>query len=226
MIEKIEDSLNGGYGGLYGEVVTEDCYRLRGLKFIPDIIFDFGANVGCFTRFARELFPDAKIIAVEPDPDNFKNLVRFTPTDNVFFVNKAIGTGMIWKCEQDINGAHESYLSSGLGYPFKEGEPIPKINETETKSIMPDEVINTYLSGNLKSVCKIDIEGNENIIFTHEPSMIALRKMDYVTMEIHWGALSGDLRDEVCQKTFEALASFIPTHNCILINTMFYAIKR
>lgn len=223
---KLEQTLNGGYAGLYGEVVTEDCYGLRKLNFSPDVIIDMGANVGVFSRFARELFPESKIISIEPDADNFSNLIKFTSQDNAIFINKAIGVGKIWRCLQDINGAHESYLSSGLGLPLVVGQLIPKIVETEIQTIMPDELISEYIKDGMKSIAKVDVEGGENAIFTHSPSMEALKKIDYIAMEIHWTALSGAQIEEVQQKTFESLASFIPTHNCRLINTMFYATKK
>lgn len=223
---KLEDTLNGGFSGLYGEVVSEDTYRLKKLKFIPDLIIDLGGNVGIFARYARELFPETKIVSIEPDKNNCSVFRQFTKMDNVYLIEAAIGIGKIWRCEGALNGAHESYLSSGLGYPFVVGKSIPRINETDKEALMPDKIINDLVKEGMKTVVKIDIEGNENIIFTHEPSMEALRRMDYVTMEVHWQALSGDLRDEVCQKTFEACASFIPTHNCQLINTMFYATKK
>ena len=75
---ELENTLNGGYNGLYGEVVTEDCYRLKTLGFVPDVIFDLGANIGVFTRYARDMFNNAKIISVEPNLDNFENLKTFS----------------------------------------------------------------------------------------------------------------------------------------------------
>lgn len=223
---KLEDSLNGGFGGLLGEVVAADCYKLRELKFIPSLVIDLGSNVGIFSRYARELFPESKIISVEPDKDNCQIFREYTNDENIILFEKAIGIGKIWKCHQEINGAHESYLSSGLGLPFVVGEPMEKIKETDIEAIMPDEIINNYVKDGMKTVVKIDVEGAENAIFMHQPSMEALMRMDYVTMEIHWTALSGNLLEEVQQKTFESLASFIPTHNCRLINTMFYATKK
>lgn len=223
---RLEESLNGGFGGLFGEVVSEDTYKLKQLKFVPDVVVDMGCNIGIFSRYARELFPSAKIISIEPDKNNCEVFREFTKDENTTLIEKAIGVGKIWRCEQDINGAHESYLSSGLGLPLVVGEPIPKIVETDIQCIMPDEIINEYIKEEMKTVVKIDIEGGENSIFMHDPSMQALRRMDYVTFEIHWTALSGDRLEEVHQKTFESLASFIPTHNCRLINTMFYATKK
>src|SRR5271154_1216058 len=93
IVERIEDTLNGGYGGLYGEVVTHDCYRLKKLPFIPEIIYDMGSNVGCFSLFAKSLFPNAKIIAVEPDDENYSHYLRFVATKykDVLIIHRAIG---------------------------------------------------------------------------------------------------------------------------------------
>lgn len=42
----------------------------------PKVIVDVGANVGAFTRWARARFPQALIIALEPNPDTFQILAR------------------------------------------------------------------------------------------------------------------------------------------------------
>jgi FkbM family methyltransferase len=225
MIETLEQSLNGGYGGLFGEVVTNDIYELKKLQFTPDVIIDLGSNIGVFTRYVRELFPNAQIISVEPDGMNREVFEKFTKDDNNVLIPKAIGNGKIWKVLNAPNGAHESYLCEGFGFPIK-GDELNIKEITSIETIMLSSVIKEYVKDGMKSVVKIDVEGAENLIFTDDESMELLHTIDYVAMEIHWYALTGNLIDAVCQKTFEALASFIPTHNCRLINTMFYATKR
>src|ERR1044072_3477914 len=118
IVDRLEDTLNGGYKGLYGEVVEADCYRLRQLKFIPDIIFDVGANIGVFARFARELFPGALIVSVEPNFENRVHYTKFTkPHSRTVILNKALGMGPIYHGLTARNGSGETYLSAGLGYP-------------------------------------------------------------------------------------------------------------
>lgn len=223
---ELKDTLNGGYGGLFGEVVTEDTYRIKELKFIPEIVVDLGANIGVFSRFARELFPLAKIISVEPDSMNREVFSEHTNDDNLILIPKAIGIGTIWKYTNVENGAHESYFSSNESFPLNAGEIYPGVTQIDWPTIMPDEIIREYVRPNMKSVFKIDIEGAEDTIFMHEPSMAALRGIDYICMEIHQSALTAPYLPAVRQRAFEALASFIPTHNCQWINTMFYATKR
>jgi FkbM family methyltransferase len=219
------ETLNGNYPSLYGEVVTCDIYRLRTLDFVPDVVIDLGANVGAFTRFARELFPNALIVAVEPDKENFTHLLKFTPPSNIIFMNNAIGRGKVWRGLTAANGSGATYLSSGLGYPETEmGGETMELSKVST--IMPNEILSEFASAGQKVLVKIDIEGNEHTIFTHELSMLALRKVDYLCMEVHFYALNGGLTEQVNEETMKALKSFEATHHIELDNVNFYARKK
>lgn len=227
---KLEETLNGGYNGLYGEVVTQDCYRLKQLKFIPDIIFDFGANVGIFSRFARELFPEALIISVEPHKENFEILERFTDKidGKTVLLNKAIGKGDMWRATTASNGAGEAYLSEGLGYLKDE---LVKTNgvsveRTNIESAMPSDLIAEYLRNGMKSVLKLDIEGGENVIWGDKASMDAIKSIDYIAGEIHFYSLTAEGLSEVRKKTEQALNSFKKTHTVEIDNVNFWATNK
>ena len=209
---ELENSLNGGYKGLYGEVVTEDCYRLKQLDFVPDIIFDLGSNIGVFTRYAKDLFPSAHIISVEPHIDNFLSLKKFTESSNIDFINKAIGVGTIYRVPNDINGAHESYINDS------------RFNATECDCVMPNELIATYLKDGKKSFLKLDIEGNENVIWKHSLSMRALKQIDFIAMELHFLATNWTEEDKA--NTYNVMQSFKDTHECEYLPPMFYAKKK
>lgn len=53
----------------FREVILSDCYELSRLPE-PDVIIDGGANVGFMTLLAGARWPRARIVAVEPLPDN------------------------------------------------------------------------------------------------------------------------------------------------------------
>ena len=126
-----------------------------------------------------------------------------------------------------MNGSGEVYLSSGLGYPEGEMDKCPgKLDRYKIETVMPSELLKKYVKDGQKVLVKIDIEGNEHTIFTHEPSMKALRECDYVCMEVHWYALHGGLVSEVREKTQAALDSFKATHDCELDNVHFWARKK
>lgn len=227
IVKKLEQTLKGGFNGLYAEVVTEDVYRLRTIDFTPDIIFDLGANVGVFTRYARTLFPDAIIISVEPNEENFAHLKKFTSDNNTIFINKAIGRGNIHHATTAANGSGECYFSEGLGYYPDQIMGAGNLEKSFVQSIMPDELINIYLKPGMKSLLKLDIEGAENIIWQDTSSMKALMQMDYICAELHFYAhIGGATHDEVLKVTHHALKSFESTHDCILEHIHFYATKK
>jgi FkbM family methyltransferase len=217
IVEKLEDTLNGGYAGLLGEVVEYDIYRLKKLNFTPSVIIDAGANIGIFTRYAKSLFPDATIISIEPDPENFAHLKKFTTGSNIELINAAIGIGDIYKRSWAENGAHEVYLSY-----VREGVT----QRVMVKTIMPDQLIFDYVRPGTKSVFKLDIEGNENIIWEHESSMNALRQIDYITGEAHWTMLKGNDAYESNKNTIAALRSFENTHYVEIDGVNFWLTKK
>lgn len=226
IVDNLIDTLNGGFQGLFGEVVTEDCYKVKSLNFIPDIIFDLGSNVGVFARYARSLFPNALIICVEPNEENFIHLKKFTIDDNIIFINKAIGRGNLHHATTAANGSGECYLSEGLGYYPDIIKNANNLEESSIETIMPDELISTYLKPGMKSLLKLDIEGAENCIWQHEESMKALKKIDFITAELHFYAhIGGIVHDEVLNVTHAALKSFEETHQCTLDHIYFFASK-
>lgn len=217
-----------GYGGLYGEVATFDCYRLRSITWQPDVILDLGANIGVFARHARTLFPKALIVSVEPNPENIIHFKKFTNDSNTILIEKAIGIGDMWHCKGAINGAHECYLSAGLGYVKEqmiEQEGV-SLDKSTVEMIMPDEIIRKYVKPGQRAIIKIDIEGGENAIFIHEASMKAIQKIDYIAMEIHFYALTGVLMPEVRDKTMDFIGRLSKTHITELDNVAFWAIKK
>lgn len=223
IVDRLEDTLNGGYGGLYGEVVTEDTYGLRKITEDVRLIIDLGANVGTFTRFARELFPLAFIVAIEPDEENYTHLKKFTPAnDRTLFMNRALGHGTIWKHKEASNGAHESYLPVGMGYKDSEYET------TSVKGIMIDEIVDIFPPIRDKSLIKIDVEGAENCIWDHKPSMLALARFDYIMLELHYCTKLCDHAaiKEMAESTVKGIMELTKTHHCHYEHIYFYATKK
>lgn len=216
---------DNAYRGLWGEVVEGDIYKIRQLKFVPDVIFDLGANVGTFSKFARELFPDAFIVAVEPDKQNIEHFYQFNNIDNCILLNSAIGVGYVYRDTKSRNGSHECYLSQTLGYEaIAENEILKK---TDVNSMLLDEIVDgCTLKEGQKYILKIDIEGSETTIFEHKPSMEILRKADYIAMELHYFAMTPNGVLEVKDMTDKALESLKETHDTIYEHPMFYATKK
>ena len=57
------------------EIFFEDIYQINKLKIVKNAtVIDIGANIGYFSLCLKELYPDLKILAFEPEEENFKNL--------------------------------------------------------------------------------------------------------------------------------------------------------
>jgi FkbM family methyltransferase len=225
---QLETSLNGGYAGLHGEIVEYDCFRMRDVEdvvsindptfihkaghrrafnFTPKVIYDIGANVGIFSRYAISLFPDAKVISVEPDDKNFKYL-----SDLPYPIKKAIGRSKVYRVRGALNGAHECYMS--------EGEYLHVIDiadPSQVETVMLDELDFGYEN----SIMKIDIEGNEVEIFQHEPSIEVLKKIDYFIIELHFYSTGGDVH-----ALFDSFREKMTTHNLEFTNNFLYGLKK
>ena len=90
---QIPDSLSFYYS--YREIFVDQLYQFRANCPKP-LIVDGGANCGLSVVYFKQLFPEARVIAVEADPHLFalleENISRFKLTD-VTLINKAIAIG-------------------------------------------------------------------------------------------------------------------------------------
>lgn len=236
---------NNEYNALYGEVVDYDVYHVRtvpdavsindptyihwkgheGINFVPDVVLDLGANVGIFTRYARKLWPDSLIISVEPNEGNHRVFQEYTDDPRIILLKNAIGQGQMYYCHGAVNGAHECYLSQGIGYNELAFKELGKAGVTETSAVKPLMLtdLKEYCKG--KVLLKLDIEGNETVIFNDPPSMDLMKTFEYICMELHYFASDGAVLDAVKKKTHEALNSLSETHSIRFDHVYFYARK-
>ena len=138
------------------------------------LIIDAGANIGTASIFFRSLYPEAIIVAVEPDPDNLVVLKENSGQGKHFTViEAAIGS----------ETGHVSVVQQGLGWATKtvrseEGVKVTTINE----------IISTFQDCDLFLV-KIDIEGFEKDLFASSTEWLALSSA--VIIELHDWMLPG-----------------------------------
>lgn len=144
--------------------------------FVPETIIDCGANVGLATVFFKNKFPQATVIAIEPEKSNFEMLEKNAkPYNNVYCVNAGV-----WNKETNLKGS-EKYGSEKWTFSVEES------NGFEDKSEMPALSVNNLMAKyNLDSIgiLKIDIEGSELELFSNNTENW-LPKTKCVVIELH-----------------------------------------
>lgn len=161
---------------------ASDEYHLRDLSFTPDVVYDIGANVGGVTLFASSLFPEAKIIAVEPEDENYQMLVENTKhLPNVIPIKAALtAEKKVYRCP----------TSPGIGNWIFNSESSPTFVsdwvECGVQSVTLDQLYEQY--GGEQCLLKVDCESGELMLVTHKPSKKTTFKMAYLAGEFHlWG---------------------------------------
>lgn len=150
------------------------------------LVIDCGANVGYSSAYFLSRFPNAKLIAVEPDPDNFKMVQRnLKPFGSRV---RMIQSG-IWSHSCGLVISEEKY-GDGREWAIQVRETKPG----ETPQMMAVD-IGTLLRESGKSrisILKIDIERAEAVVFASNFESW-IDKVDNLVIELH---------DEECQRIF------------------------
>lgn len=160
--------------------IIQDEYKFGKIGFVPDVIYDIGADVGSMTMVAHKLFPESRIIAVEPNPISYPKLVARTEgVSQITPVNAAVGHGIMY----------EPKVNDPLHWMVV-GENDPSCPDDWPQASVPviglDELYATY--GGKQYVVKMDCESAEYGIVTHPASREVLINSSYFAAEFHyWG---------------------------------------
>jgi FkbM family methyltransferase len=165
----------GGELAVMHAVMLHDEYRPHGR---PETILDLGANVGLATLFLHGLFPQARIVAVEADPETYARLERnVAHLPNVTTVHAAVGGG-----DEPVTfySDPESITSSALrGAGTLPGVTVPGVSiPTLMERHGMDEV----------GLLKLDIEGSELAALRTAP----LDRVHELFVEMHYDVVERD----------------------------------
>ena len=151
----------------------------------PKFIIDAGANVGYASVLFAHRYPDAQIIAVEPDDENFSLLQHNT----VAYPNVTIMKCGVWS--RDTYLKIENPLAQPWAY---------RVVETDSSVDAFLSVTLTSLLGKAKAnridLLKIDVEGSELQIFGAADCANWLDRTDVILIELHENLQPG------CEKVF------------------------
>jgi FkbM family methyltransferase len=139
---------------VFFQVITSKGYKLH-FPFKPETIIDLGANIGLTSVYFKNVYPEVKIIAVEPEKSNFDLLKKNTE----YYKDIICLCNGIW----DKNCFLKIVDNNAAKWAFRVEETV---EETDIRAISIGNIVKDY---NLKSIdiLKIDIEGAEKQIFTN-----------------------------------------------------------
>lgn len=123
----------------------------------PKVIIDCGANIGLSVLFYKNKFPDAKVIAIEPEESNFELLKKNTEKYNDIFCIKS----GVWNKSTDLVIKEEN--SGNWGFVTEEFN-LESVDSHVITAISINEIIDTYNIEQI-DILKIDIEGSEKELF-------------------------------------------------------------
>jgi FkbM family methyltransferase len=160
----------------YGQIFVREEYRFRH-SVPPRTIIDLGANVGYATVWYHARYPEARIVAVEPEADNAR-----TARINV---DLACGNGGRVVVEETAIWHTDSYVKitnpkgSAWGFKVHEAEAGEQgaFRATTMSAIMDRNGMNTV------DLVKIDIEAGERFLFAKNTEW--LDRVNSIVIELH-----------------------------------------
>lgn len=139
----------------------------------PAVIVDLGANAGQASRFFRSRYPDARIIAVEPDPSTFAHLRRNLGDDGNAVTRQVAVTAAPGEVRL------RRFLDASWMTQVTEGGD----DDTVAVAGMTLDDVLTEEGVDRVGLLKVDIEGLEIDVLT---AGAALRRADTVIGELHY----------------------------------------
>jgi FkbM family methyltransferase len=158
------------------------------LPFEPRSIIDGGANIGLATLFLKSKFPDARIVCIEPDRENFEILKK-----NVGKLNDVILLeGGLWHTKSSLS-ISDKYEMGKWAMVVEENNDASN-NKTLIETYTVDEVMK--LAGlDQIDLLKLDIETAERELFGKN-FQTWLPKTKAIVIELH------DWMSKGCSKPF------------------------
>ena len=140
---------------VFEEVFINNEYK-QDFKGKIESIFDCGAYIGLTSIYFSMLYPTSKIIAIEPNKENFELLKLNTKNySNIEIINSAIWNSKV------LYELDDSMATGEWGYMVKK-----KTSESKKglETITMDEIIEKYHIKTI-DILKLDIEGSEKDLF-------------------------------------------------------------
>lgn len=192
-LRRLQYCAAGGKRDLYYRSCTSDVLLVESIFVVTkeydipldsekfDAILDLGANIGLFSILYAERFKGKRIIAIEPEQENYQMLQKNTKAYQDSLIT--VQSGIWWR------PANLELIDRGDSWSFMVKEASQNVwGGNKTSITMPGIDIDSlcerfHIAGNL--LVKMDIEGTEKEIFEHIRDTKWLDRTAYLIMEIH-----------------------------------------
>lgn len=140
---------------IFNQVFIKRAYDVK-VNFKPKIIFDLGANIGLVSIFYKSKFPNAIIVAIEPEKSNYfllkKNLEKYK---NITSINTAV-----WSSNSYLKIINQNERNWGFQVKLANKKDEKSFKALDIPSLL--KIINKEQI----DILKIDIEGSEHELFS------------------------------------------------------------
>jgi FkbM family methyltransferase len=139
------------------------------------LIIDAGANIGTASIFFASLMPDAHVVAIEPDEDNFRLLEKNVEGLRVQAIRAAAAStkGLVRVIDPGVG--HWGYRTENLTGETASGQAVPRLTI--------NDIYRQYSAQCFPFIAKIDIEGGEVDLFAGSTEWVALTPV--LIIELH-----------------------------------------
>lgn len=188
-------------------------YDIKQLDFEPEVVIDAGANIGLFSIFIKNKFPNSKVIAIEPDIENYELMKKnFIEYENIISLNQGL-----WK-NTALLKAHDKFNQGKWAIVVEEVEDI-KDSNVEGISVL--EVMKQHQLSKI-DVLKIDIETSEKFLF-EENYEEWLSKVRMIIIEFHDWIVPGTAQPvlKAINESFPKYSFYMKGENAIIVNEEF-----
>jgi beta-1,4-mannosyl-glycoprotein beta-1,4-N-acetylglucosaminyltransferase len=164
------------------QIFTSEDYKIHPSEMKGKVVFDIGANIGFFSLYAYESGA-SRVVAFEPQKENFDNMVKFVSKYSNIEVHKIAVVGSGEKSVKIYGGQEVASIYA------KEQEGEFEVVD----SFSLEDVVSEYQ--NTDMVLKMDCEGAEYDIIYNTPRDV-IRKFETIVMDIHNEIPSNERKSE------------------------------
>lgn len=177
----------------YAEVFGEDVYHFESAHESPYII-DAGANLGLASCYFKSRFPNAQVVAFEPDP-RMQELFRWNMTVNGFDDVQLMACALSFtEGTAHFHGDLSSDIPHALGNSLMSGWGMQQ--PTSSSIGVPTKRLSPFLDRPV-DLLKLDIEGAEwDVLREAAPQLHVVRR---IRMEVHETVENPDICREIQQ---------------------------